>query len=99
MEGDQYLASFNFPAMERKPKVAGLAVLLGEVSELELQKICFNRSLRNEINQLEEQNDISFVRVERKGVYGGVYLLPSSKCERLREVSQVLQPESKPTRL
>lgn len=38
MEGDQYLASFNFPLMERKPKVAGLAVLLGEVSELELQK-------------------------------------------------------------
>ncbi|MFK3618699.1 hypothetical protein RF161_02670 [Pasteurella multocida] len=87
MEGDQYLASFNFPAMERKPKVAGLAVLLGEVSELGLQKICFNRSLRNEINQLEEQNDISFVRVERKGVYGGVYLsyrVASAKdCEKL----------------
>lgn len=56
---NQYLATFNFPAMENKPKVAALLVLLSEASELDLEHICFNRSLRNEVNALERNNGLS----------------------------------------
>lgn len=84
---NQYLAAFNFPAMENKPKVAALLVLLSEASELDLEHICFNRSLRNEVNALERNNGFSFIRVKRQAKNGAYYFVyrvaNATECEKL----------------